>query len=321
MGNSKILRQLRQQLTAQQHRIDLLVADPTDFFGVLTAGIAERHDIPICLFQAGGDDGLWNAAWPKLNELDGILGPRTYWVLPRPQADQVCAAGASPWRVNSTAPLVERPAAHVPNRTEARAALSDNHPTLIVPGSGPLVVAVGEWDTARGLNDWIEAWRWVCRSYSNARLWVVGCGSEAPRIAERIRQRELTNEVLMLGAVDDWTDLMRAADLFIQTECSPTPAFPTLVAMSHGVPVLANAGEHSPPAWLREHECARTYSPGEPRLMSRRLVDALEQRQARETAIQRALEYVENSHSLEHALDRIEQWAQEFVAVRENVQS
>ncbi len=322
-GNVRLARYLNQWLESHRDEFDLLVIDPLSELNSATIQFAARHEFPICLWQAvGADAAAWSAAWSKLRRNVTSISTHACWIVTDIRyADQLREAGANPASVRVLGPSIDcAPHPELPRAT-ARSAIADNHPTLSVAPNESLVVSIGNWNTSRGAGELIDAWRWVRESFPSSRLWLIGNGSEIHKIGEQIRLRQLSNEVIVAGCFDEWSDVLRAADLLIQTEPAVEPPFATLAAMRYGLAVLANRGDRSMGAWLRVNENGFGYLPGDPRRLAQQIVDILERRAERETIAGSARQFVVQRHNLEQAAICLEQLGRDLVEHREKVQS
>ena len=322
-GNARLVRHLSQWLESHREEFDLLVIDPLCEWSAPAVQFAARHEVPICLWQVSvANPATWSAAWTKLRRSVSAISPHAYWIVPEAaRADQIRAAGGDPQRVIVLGPSIDcSPDAEV-SRAVARSALADNHPTLLVDPSEPLVVSLGFWNAAPGVIELVDAWHWVRQAFPCSKLWLIGSGIEIHKIADHVRLRQLSNEVIMAGCFDDLNDVLRAADLLIQTDASVAPPFATLAAMRHGLPVLANTSGRSANDWLRDGENGFAYSPGEPQQLAHRVIDLLEQLAAREAVADSAYRIVLQQYDLEPMALRLEQLGRDLVEHREKVQS
>jgi len=79
-----------------------------------------------------------------------------------------------------------------------------------------------------------------------AEVWIAGDGPERAAI-EALTQREgLTDQVRMLGLLDDMTAFYREIDLFVQTSMHESLSLVCIEAMTYGLPVIATAVDGIP---------------------------------------------------------------------------
>lgn len=71
------------------------------------------------------------------------------------------------------------------------------------------------------------------------KMFIVGSGKEANRLEDEIKNRDLKNEVLLMGRIRNLSDLLSAADVFILPSLWEGLPNALLEAMSAGLPVIA----------------------------------------------------------------------------------
>lgn len=142
--------------------------------------------------------------------------------------------GVSPWIVQVVAPGVDLDRFQPGDRNQARGRLR-----LAI--DGPLVVAVRRLDPRMGLDVLLAAWTSVREAMPGARLVIVGEGKERPRLEAMAAERDLGDEVVFLGRVDESTlvDCYRAADVtVIPTTSLEGFGLVVLESLACGTPVV-----------------------------------------------------------------------------------
>jgi glycosyltransferase involved in cell wall biosynthesis len=155
-------------------------------------------------------------------------------------ATELRAAGYDPARVAvvpNGVPLAEPRTDQ--RRRAAREILGDANPDLRVPESTPVALYVGRLHASQGLHDLVRAWRRIVTIWPDARLWLIGDGSEREDLYDRIRDHELKYHVAMPGAFDDVSELLQAADVFVQPATEAGTSQSLLEAMASGLPIVA----------------------------------------------------------------------------------
>lgn len=321
-GNLRLARQLNHWLEIHRDEFDVLVVDPQSELCSPVIAFAARHEVPLCVCQLSSTEpAKWSALWPRIRRHVSALHSHACWIVHQaPLTEQLCGAGADPQRVVVLGPPIDCSSQPTVTRSDARAALADNHPTLVVPPNEPLVVSFGEWDSSRGACEWVDAWRWVRQSFPCAKLWLIGNGTEILKIADHIRHRQLVGDVILTGAFDDWGDVLSAADLLIQTESGAFPSLAALAAMQRGLPVMVN--EEKPASnWASDLGVGFGYVSGDSRKIAHQVIEILEQPAAREAKLARAKQLVMDRHDLANFAARLERLARDLVEHREQVQS
>ncbi len=322
LGKSRLVRHLNQWLDSNHQEIDFLLAHPLDELSGPLIQFAARHEIPVLLWQPSACDlARWSAGINRLHYTWPIEKSVVRWIVAHPaQTDQLLSFGVDVARVGVFEPCFDGTTLVETTRAEARQALAENQRVLAIQANEPLIVCAGSWDSAKGAIELVEAWRWVRQSFPCGKLWIIGDGAEASKIWDHVRYRHLENEIVMVGWFDDWSDLVRAADLLVQTEMSLAPPFPALAAMWHGLPILGATTDRSTDRWLRDGDNGFEYSPSDPRQLAKRTIDILEQQSIREAVVQRARILVQAQHDLATAISRFEQVACRLANRREKVQ-
>lgn len=173
-------------------RVDVVLgcwAYPDGFAALI---LAELLGVPAVIKLHGSDMNVV-ARWP---------GPRRRleWALPRaervvavsrPLVESAVALGVSRERIDIVPNGVDRQAFRPGDRGEARRALG-------LPLDGRLVLYVGHISAAKGAVDLIQAWAMAGERIPNARLVLVGDGSELERCRQRTSQ--LGDRVTLVGA-------------------------------------------------------------------------------------------------------------------------
>ncbi len=131
----------------------------------------------------------------------------------------------------------ESVAEHACHRDEARRALAEVNPMLIVAAGAPVVVCAGRLRKGRGLLRLIEAWRPLSKKWSQARLWLVGDGPLREQLYAHLGDLDLRLSVAMPGSFDDLSDALAAANLLVEPDAEPTSPRLLLEAIALGVPV------------------------------------------------------------------------------------
>lgn len=101
------------------------------------------------------------------------------------------------------------------DRACSRVAISDAHPILMIEAGQPLVVCGAPLNGDKGLFDLLDAWPRVLKRFPNARLWILGDGTNGRKIWDRIQEKNLVHSVILPGSFDDLTDVFQAADVYV----------------------------------------------------------------------------------------------------------
>ncbi|HSE95177.1 MAG TPA: glycosyltransferase, partial [Methylomirabilota bacterium] len=112
---------------------------------------------------------------------------------------------------------------------------------LGLPPDGPLLLYVGRLDREKNLPLLVEAFRCLADRQPEARLVLVGQGTEARALRMSVAHRGLTGRVHFPGGVapPEVVRFYQAADAFTFTSTTETQGLSVLEAMACGLPVVA----------------------------------------------------------------------------------
>ena len=148
--------------------------------------------------------------------------------------------------VNSAAAAQEERAAGVPaakivtipNGVAIPAAPSPSRADLGLPGDGPLVVSVGRLEPVKGQRVLLEAWAQVRARHPQARLAVLGEGSQRDALRALAERLGVSGQVAWLGERPAGP-YIAAADLLVQASLSEGMPNAVLEAMALGTAIVA----------------------------------------------------------------------------------
>ena len=124
-------------------------------------------------------------------------------------------------------------------KTAARLVLAETDQALKIPGPGPLAVYTGRLHSAKGLQHLVAVWQPIAARRPGARLWLVGEGPDRAALGRQIDRLHLVGQAVLVGAVDDVSDLLAAADLFVLPGPQAGSSVALLEAMAAGLPIVA----------------------------------------------------------------------------------
>jgi len=140
----------------------------------------------------------------------------------------------------------------------------------------PQAVFLGRLAAEKGLDTLIQAWPLVLQSYRNARLILIGAGSERPTLEAGVRRLALTlgpgQAVEFRGTVLDSTTTLREADLFLLPSREEGMSISLLEAMALGVPLVASAIPGNC-RLVTDHVEGRLVPPNDPETLARVIVE------------------------------------------------
>jgi len=123
-------------------------------------------------------------------------------------------------------------------QAQARAALGEANPSLILPEGVPVALYAGPLRADRGLTFLIAAWERVVAHAPDARLWLAGEGPDQRQLERQIDAARLANRVILAGVFEQIDPLLAAADLVVQPALESGSTLAVLEAMAAGLPVV-----------------------------------------------------------------------------------
>jgi glycosyltransferase involved in cell wall biosynthesis len=243
-GTIRSMWSLGRWLRSQTDPVDAVVVSTLRHDAFAASGALRGTPVPVLLRaeRAGRwGDTLWqqearfgSRIRRSCQQADAIVVPH------ESVAAELHAAGYAPAQLHLIPNGVKLPAPRTPPRRRlARATLAEANPDFRTADETPIAVYVGRLHTTQGLHDLIRAWRKVIDLWPQARLWLVGEGTDRGDLYDRLRDHELKYHVSMPGAFDDVTELLQAADVFVQPAYEANTRLALLEAMAAGVPVIA----------------------------------------------------------------------------------
>ena len=100
-------------------------------------------------------------------------------------------------------------------QSDARVAISDAHPVLLIGSNQPLVICGAPLEGDPGMLSLLDAWSRVIAQFPKAKLWILGDGSEGRVVWTNILEKHLVQSVVMPGSFDDTQEIFQAADLYV----------------------------------------------------------------------------------------------------------
>lgn len=104
---------------------------------------------------------------------------------------------------------------------------------------GPIVVTVAELRESKGVVTLVEAMGRVRAELPQARLAVAGEGIDRSRVEQRIRDLDLVETVVLLGATPGADSVLAGGDLFVNPAYAEAFPYTVIEAMSARLPIVA----------------------------------------------------------------------------------
>ncbi len=124
-----------------------------------------------------------------------------------------------------------------PRRREILGRLFNGGSTPIGPDER-ILVHVSNFRPVKRVGDAVQAFHRI-QAERPARLLLVGDGPERPKVAAMVRALDLSRKVCFLGAMVEFAELIRHADLFMLPSETESFGLAALEALASGVPVVA----------------------------------------------------------------------------------
>jgi len=141
----------------------------------------------------------------------------------------------------------------------------------------PIILSVGRLTEAKGFHDLVDAFALVharagCES---AVLVIAGGGVLMEELATQVRQLKLEEQVFLLGQREDVTQLLEAADLYVNSSHWEGTPVSVLEAMACGLAVVATSVGESPNL-LEQGRAGLLVSPGQPQELAVAVISLLD---------------------------------------------
>ncbi|MCA9270059.1 MAG: glycosyltransferase, partial [Planctomycetales bacterium] len=105
--------------------------------------------------------------------------------------------------------------------------------------TAPLAVGVADMRTTRSATVLLEAWRQVCAARRDARLWLLGDGQAREALHHWLQAQAADGNAWLPGVLEDCSDLLAAADLFVAPGAGDEAPLSLLRAMASALPIVA----------------------------------------------------------------------------------
>jgi len=267
VGTWLYMRNLARWLAA--HPIDLAYVSMLKHDAYVAVEAGRRQGFPVVL-RPEGAGATGDLAWQAWGTFGRKIGNRckhadALVAISREIARELSAGGYEPARIHSLPNGVPVPESPWQRRPDWRRA--------------PRAVFVGRLAPEKGLRTLIDAWPTVRMAYPDARLILIGEGSERPALESQARSLGLTlgldRAVEIPGVIADVTSALRNADLFVLPSKEEGMSIALLEAMALGIPLVASSipGNRR---LVSDFKHGRLASPEDPRALARVITEQWE---------------------------------------------
>ena len=170
----------------------------------------------------------------------------------------------------------------------------------------PRIVAVGALKPLKGFDILLRALNILSVDGFGFELLIAGKGSERSNLERMIRELGLTNQVRLLGEIDDIPGLLAGSHMFVHPSRSEGLSNAILDAMAEGLPVVATAVGGTPEI-IQDAENGLLVPPDEPISLARAIQTLLQDSQLRYRLGQSALNWVTQTCVEDKITDAYEQ--------------
>ncbi len=135
---------------------------------------------------------------------------------------------------------VDIDAGHDFSRSSLRESLASAHAVLSVAPLAPFAICSSAIQHGTGIFRLVQIWPRVLTKYSDAKLWLIGDGSDKDELFQRICELNLREYVILPGEFDEIRDVLRAANMFIIPGQSNHSDLYAKLAMALGLPLICH---------------------------------------------------------------------------------
>jgi len=244
-GTLRYMRQLAVWMRKNRGEFDLAYVSQLKQDAYVAVRVGWQLGLPVVLRATGSGD-IGDCHWHTTARCGMRIRRQsqraTAVVAPSPAIrDDLLAAGFSPSSVvliPSGVPI--GPRVSPARRRQARSTIGGANAALSLGPTTRLAVYTGRLHAGKGLAELVAAWTQVAARHADARLWLVGEGSEHAALVRQIGALGLSGRVVLPGSFDNVDDVLAAADLFVFPSESEGLSHALLEAMAVGLPVVAS---------------------------------------------------------------------------------
>ncbi len=145
---------------------------------------------------------------------------------------------------------------HVHDKQRLRASMSDIHPLMELNRHHIVGVHMTDFRNEAGLHFLVDVWATVAHKNRNARLWLIGDGTQAREVWRQINDLSLVEQVVMAGNFDNDLDAYLVGDFYVQPELRCRSGDAIAQAAACGLPSVHRTMDGAP-EWFRaeQHGC------------------------------------------------------------------
>ena len=223
------VRQLRRIL--KQHRFDIVHAH--DPHGLTAAYLAGAHKRSALIVHRRVTFPIQRGRWP----LKRYQAARRIIAISRFVADRVTEAGLDASRIGIVYDGVEIP--HPLAAKSFREMRQETRRAWSIAESDTVIGCVGYFVEGKGQDALIRAWPAVLQKFPLSRLLLVGDGPLRSHLENLANESGAASSIIFAGFLEDISAAYRAMDVFVFPAKMEGLGSSLLLAMAHGLPVIA----------------------------------------------------------------------------------
>jgi len=185
--------------------------------------------------------------------------------------------------------IIHNPITHPGLSEQARQPVT--HPWYTKKRDAPLIVAAGRLEPQKDYPTLIQAFSLVKHKIPNARLLILGEGSQRASLQTQIKKQQLNDSIQLAGHVENPFAYMSNADLFVLSSAWEGFGNVLVEAMATGTPVVSTDCPSGPSEILDQGRYGRLTPVGDTEALAVAILETLESPLPPETLIARSHEF------------------------------
>lgn len=127
----------------------------------------------------------------------------------------------------------------LPSRENSRTALIEKEPRLAPYKDDFWSITIGELHAVKRHDAVVEVMKELIEKEPNTRHLIIGSGEKEQELELMVAENNLSEHIFLLGPVDEASQYLKAADMFVLASRSEAMAYVIIEAMIAGLPIVA----------------------------------------------------------------------------------